>query len=156
MTTLDQDQQPEVYTLKLRALCSVCGSDQGRITFRNGQNVVHCYWCSAYQYNAPKTETGLSQRSVVTVHNGIKPKQRARIIMRAGGACELCHCTEKPIHAGHLLSVNDGFSAGLCDADLNSDDNLAAMCEECNLGLSSEPIPTRLFVALLLIHRKKQ
>lgn len=132
-----------------------CGWPDGVIREKNGQDVVFCAACSRYQYNAPRVETGRAIRSVTTVHNGIKPKQRARIILRACGACELCHACDRPLHAGHLLDVDDGLKAGLTESDLNCDDNLAAMCDECNIGLSNEPIPTRLFVALLLTHRRK-
>ena len=138
----------------LRAPC-ICQSVEGVIRTVNGQDVVRCRWCNRHQYNAPKVETGRALRSISTVHNGIKPKQRARIMLRANSACELCHCSDRPLHAGHLLDVDDGLKAGLNELDLNCDDNICAMCEECNLGLSNEPIPTRLFVALLLTHRRK-
>lgn len=41
----------------MRAPCG-CGSTWGRITVANGQNVVRCFSCDRFQYNAPKAETG--------------------------------------------------------------------------------------------------
>lgn len=97
----------------------------------------------------PKSELGLEPRTVSTTHEGIKPKQRSRIIERAHGACELCHATNKPLHIGHLLSVAKGHELGLTDEQINSDDNLIAECEECNLGRSSASIPPWLVAGLL-------
>ena len=109
---------------------------------------MYCIGCGRFLYNAPKTETGEAQRSVTTVHNGIKPKQRARIILRALGRCELCGST-KNLHIGHLLSVTDGLALGLTEAQLNDDANLSAMCEECNLGIGKDSVTARLYAALL-------
>jgi hypothetical protein len=105
--------------------------------------------CGLFQYNAPRVETGRAVRSVTTVHNGIGPKQRARVLMRDGNACAICHASDKPLHVGHLLSVEVGLECGLTEVELNDDENLAAMCDECNLGLSDRPVPLRLAVAIL-------
>jgi hypothetical protein len=136
-------------SFQMRAACRKCGHGYGSIETRNGQDCVWCGNCGAFQYNAPKTETGRAPRTVTTIHNGIKAGQRARILLRASGSCELCHAANKPLHAGHLLSVNEGMKLGLTEAEINSDENLAAMCDECNLGLSDQPIPLRLLVAIL-------
>jgi hypothetical protein len=37
----------------------------------------------------------------------------------------------------------------MSDAELNSDENLAAMCAACNSGLSSATLPPRLLAAAL-------
>jgi hypothetical protein len=47
---------PDAYPL--RAACPQCGAKTGRIDVRNGQNSVFCTNCDAFQYNAPKSETG--------------------------------------------------------------------------------------------------
>lgn len=133
----------------MRLACRWCAGTEGRIETRNGQDCVFCAACDKFQYNAPKTETGRAPRTVTTVHNGIKPNQRARILLRANGCCELCHAIDKPLHVGHLLSVNDGLKANLTEAEINDDENLSAMCDECNLGLSDRPVPLRLLMALL-------
>lgn len=137
---------PAVYCL--RAPCQQCGSNRGSISMSNGQNVVRCE-CGRFQYNAPKVETGERPRSVATVHSGIKPKQRARILSRDGGACVMCHCSDRPLHVGHLLSVDAGLAIGLTEVELNDDANLAALCEDCNLGLGNKPIPLKIYAAIL-------
>ena len=131
----------------MREPCRACAATDGVIEERGGQQSVRCingHWV----YNAPKTETGLAQRSITTIHNGIKPSQRARILDWALGRCELCGGM-KNLHVSHLLAVKDGFEAGLTDQEINSDGNLAALCEECNLGLSSLSISPLLYVVLL-------
>jgi ribosomal protein S27E len=132
----------------LREPCKYCGAETGTLTFVGGQNVVRCGACGKGLYNAPRVETGEAQRSVTTVHNGIKPKQRMRIFQRASGRCEICGGGGN-LHLGHALSVKDGLDAGFTEVDLNSDENLFACCEECNLGLGSEPLPIRLHIGLL-------
>jgi hypothetical protein len=131
----------------LRVPCRHCSGTSGLISQVNGQAVVRCSDCRRFQYNAPKTETGAKPRTVAGTHNGIKPSTRIRIIERATGRCELCGSREN-LHVGHILSVLDATAAGLSDYEINSDDNLAAMCEACNLGLSSLSISPRLYVAL--------
>jgi 5-methylcytosine-specific restriction endonuclease McrA len=125
-----------------------CDTDTGRLVPVNGQNVVRCAVCNRAQYNAPKTETGEKTRSVTTVHNGVKPKQRTRIINRAGGACEKCHAREH-LQVGHIVSVDVGLRVGLDESLLNDDENLIAECEECNSGQGNEPMSLRLAVAIL-------
>lgn len=43
---------------------------------------------------------------------------------------------------------------GLTDEEINSDDNLAAFCDECNLGLGKQPVPLRLAVALVMARQR--
>lgn len=131
----------------LRKPCS-CGSTTGRIEERGAQDCVFCS-CGRFQYNAPRVETGKAVRTVATVHNGISTKQRARILLRDGNACSICHAKDKHLHVGHLLSVDVGLSMGLTEVELNDDENLAAMCDECNLGIGNTPLPLRLCVAIL-------
>jgi hypothetical protein len=54
------------------------------------------------------------------------------------------------LHVGHLLSVNEGLKQGLTDQQINDDENLAAMCAECNLGYSERPVSLRLLIAVLM------
>ena len=82
------------------------------------------------------------------MHKAIKPKKRARILIRASGRCELCG-SRTNLHVGHILSVNSGLALGLTESDLNDDENLCAMCEECNLGIGDETVPLRLAVGIL-------
>lgn len=136
-------------TYAMRAPCPSCGTTEGVLIPRNGQDTVRCARCDRHCYNAPRTETGRAQRSVTTVHNAIKPSQRARILLRDGNACAICHASDRPLHVGHLLSVDTGLKLGLTDSELNSDENMASMCEECNLGIGNNPVPLRLAAAIL-------
>lgn len=109
---------------------------------------MFCAGCARFLYNAPKTETGERPRTISTVHNGIKPKQRVRILERAGGRCELCGATTN-LHAAQILSVDDGLAFGLTEHELNNDENLCALCEECNLGFGHQSMAPRLYALLL-------
>lgn len=140
---------------KMRAPCKRCSGTEGRIETRSGQDCVICN-CGAYQYCAPKAETGRAVRSVSTVHKAIKPNQRARVLLRSSSHCELCGRSGGTLHVGHLLSVSDGMDQGLTEIELNDDDNLAAMCEECNLGLGDETVPLRLVLAITLARAKNR
>lgn len=135
----------------MRKPCAYCGSERGSIRTKSGQDCVFCE-CGRHQYNAPKTETGRDIRSVTTVHADIKPKQRMRILLRANGRCEVCgkSGTEATIHVGHIVSVKVGLAAGLTEEVLNDDENLMSMCDECNLGLGSEPMPIRFLIRVLM------
>lgn len=125
-----------------------CGVTGGVRVEKNGQDTVRCGACGTFQYNAPRTETGRKQRSVTTVHAGIKPKQRARILSRATARCEVCG-SHGNLHVGHIVSVDSGFESGLTDAEINDDENLLCLCEECNLGWGNEPMPLRLAIVVL-------
>ena len=143
----------QLQEISLRKSCH-CGSDAGFMETRNGQDCVFCSQCKRYQYNAPKHETGRSVRSVSTVHALIKPKQRSRIIDRSNGRCERCGksavASITGLQVGHILSVDDGLKQELPTDIINSDDNLLAECDECNLGHGKGSLPIRLFVAMLM------
>lgn len=141
-------------SITMRAPCTRCGSSEGAVTETNGQDVVRCWHCGKWAYNQPKAESGKPQRTVRTRPN-MSPSTKARILDRDNGACVMCHCTDKPLHVGHLLSVADGKSQGATEDELDHDENLVAMCEECNLGQSSRTVSLRL-VYLILKARIKQ
>ena len=86
------------------------------------------------------------KRNGQTIKSSVK--QRARIIDRATGHCELCG-KRGNLHVGHLLSVKVGLDGGLTETELNSDENLCAQCDECNLGQGKLPMSLRLAVMLL-------
>lgn len=136
----------------MRAACRFCEASgvittDGTVREVNGQDVVRCARCNRHVYNAPRLETGRAVRTVTTVHNGIKPSQRARVLER-DGRCILCGSRDG-LHVGHLLSVAAGLEAGLTEAQLNDDENLAAMCAECNLGYGQRSVPLWIVVPLL-------
>lgn len=149
------EEEPEsssrpVVNYAMRAPCPTCGCTDGVRRMSGQQDTVRCARCDRFCYNAPRTETGMKPRSVQSTHEAIKPQQRARIIMRANGACEACHRSDQPLHVGHWVSVADGHARGLSDAEINSDENLLALCEECNLGLGRETMPLRLVLAAVM------
>lgn len=139
----------------MRAPCKRCDSLGGYITETGAQDVVRCSSCDAFAYNAPRTETGKSVRTVQTTHELIKPKQRARVIERDCGHCVACGSTAN-LHVGHVVSVKDAHDLGMSDADINSDDNLVTLCAECNLGWGERSMRVNLYVAILIRrHRSK-
>ena len=133
----------------LRAPCT-CGHTEGFITERSGQDVVRCAVCRKYQYCAPKTETGRAVRSVST-RPGVKPGKRMRILERDGNVCVSCHSSDRPLHLGHLISVEDGAKHGIPDELIWHDWNLAAFCDECNLGLGRSTVAVRLMWRCLMV-----
>jgi hypothetical protein len=141
------DDNAEV-RIAMRAPCSRCGCTEGCITTKSGQDTVWCVGCQSYCYNAPRSETGRATRSLRT-RPDVRPSQRARILVRDGGACILCHRSGVELEIGHLISVHDGRALGMSEAELNGDDNLAAMCKSCNSGLSSSSLPPRLLAAAM-------
>ncbi len=141
------DDNTEV-RISMRVPCSRCGCTDGLMTTKNGQDTVRCSGCRRYCYNAPRSETGRPTRSLRT-RADVRPSQRARILVRDGGACILCHRSGVELEIGHLISVHYGRALGMSDEELNSDDNLAAMCAPCNSGLSSSSLPPRLLAAAI-------
>ena len=74
----------------MRTPCRACGGISGEVRTRNGQDYVFCLTCGRWCYNAPRVETGRAVRTVQSIREAISPKQRARVLVRAGGHCELC------------------------------------------------------------------
>lgn len=148
---VDDTEQDEV---PMRAPCSACGWSIGYVTETNGQDVIRCCRCNRWAYNRPKAESGKPQRSVRT-RPEIKPSTKARILERDNYTCVMCHATDKPLRVGHLLSVEDGKRLGASIPELFSDENLAAMCEECNLGQSATTISLRLMCQILQARNRR-
>lgn len=137
----------------MREPCRGCGCEFGTVTETGAQDVVRCLDCKRWCYNAPRTETGKAVRTVQTTHALIKPKQRIRILERANGRCELCGKGPDrgiEIHVGHIISVERGHSIGMSDLELNDNENIMALCSECNLGMGKETIPLRMMVKVLM------
>tara|TARA_R100001594_G_scaffold102547_2_gene137281 strand:- start:566 stop:1126 length:561 start_codon:yes stop_codon:yes gene_type:complete len=114
----------------------------------NGQATIWCVECGRHQYNAPKTELGEDQRHIKTRDN-IKLSTRIRIFMRANGMCELCGAADVILHVSHILSVDDSLGTDITPEEVNHDDNLACLCEACNIGMGKLSFNPRLYLRLL-------
>jgi 5-methylcytosine-specific restriction endonuclease McrA len=149
---MDSTSGEQSVRIVMRASCPRCGCDDGLLATVGGQDTVRCAECNRFHYNAPRSETGRETRSLRT-RPDIRPSQRARILMRDNGTCILCHRCGVDLEAGHMISVYDGRKLGMSDAELNSDDNLAAMCKPCNSGLGNESLPPRWMAAAIWARR---
>lgn len=137
----------------LRTPCRNCAVNgrtitDGWLVERNGQQLAYCAH-DHYCYTVPRTELGEEPRSVRT-RPDIKPGQRARVMLRDSGRCVMCGTADGPLHIGHLVSVKQGRTIGLTDAELWHDENLSVMCEECNLGLADDSISVRMMARVLM------
>lgn len=133
---------------QMRKPCSECGCAFGVIRTVGFQDTVRCHQCGKFQYNAPRQETGKPQMHVPT-REAVKLATRTIVLLRANGACEVCHNRDVPLSVGHLLSLDAGRAQGMTDEELNHEENLAAMCDACNLGIGRNPVPMRLMMAML-------
>jgi 5-methylcytosine-specific restriction endonuclease McrA len=110
-----------------------------------------CQACGKHNGFAKKDPT---DRRSATMRGTIKPNQRSRIIQRAKTRCECCGrpaaATGIGLHVGHVVSIDAGSKAGVSMNVLNSDENLIAECEECNLGHGRAPLPMAVFIAILM------
>lgn len=102
---------------------------------RSGQDVVRCIGCEAYQYNAPRIETGRAIRSLSTRPN-IKPSVRARIFEQFSYGCLVCGRGPPEVdpELDHIIPREAAELAGMLDDLIDSEDNLAPLCAECNSG----------------------
>jgi len=130
-------------------MCRYCGGVDVQTRPKGPHVEAFCKTCGKHVSFVSKADAGLKTRTVQTTHAAIKPKTRARILERATSRCEICGRRDGILHVSHLLSVDAGHSAGLTDAEINCDENLASLCEECNLGMGRSPVPLRLAVAMI-------
>lgn len=138
----------------MRSPCKFCQHPNGIVEEKNGQNTVRCEACGKHNYNAPKAETGESERRI-TSREGIDPTKRARILERDGAKC--CTCgrgsPDVILHLGHVISVADADKYKIRKDWINSDENLVTQCEECNLGQGGKSMAAR--VAVYIACREK-
>jgi 5-methylcytosine-specific restriction endonuclease McrA len=153
----DEEHGSDIAAYTMRNPCAKCGSIVGRLQPSGHQDCVRCV-CGAFQYNAPRTETGRAVRTVKTVHEAISGKMRARILERANRQCELCGARGKDVvlHVGHIVSVDNGVRGGLTDQEINSEENLSAMCAECNLGIGKQTLPLRIAISIVMARTRNK
>jgi len=73
------------------------------------------------------------------------------LLERDGCRCVLCGRAAADgveLQVAHIVSVVAGAAAGIPDDQLNSDENLCAMCAACNLGYGGATLPLRLADAI--------
>ena len=141
--------------ISLKITCPKCGADA--IIRDNGPHrEARCSHCHRHIKNVSKAELGEPKRSA-TLRGTIKPGQRSRIIQRAKLRCECCgrpaSATGVGLHIGHVVGIEEGTQAGVSAEVLNSDENLIAECEECNLGHGRAPLPMSVFIAILMARK---
>lgn len=89
-----------------------------------------------------KAEIGLGTRSVSS-RPEIKPKTRMNVFRADGMCCLVCARVAdigRELVVGHIISVKDAEGFGWSEAQIYAEENLAAMCEECNSGLGSRSL----------------
>lgn len=128
----------------MRSPCQACGNPAGYVKEANGQDVVRCNNCDGYAYCRPRAESGKAQRSVST-RPTIKPKKRQRILEAFAYRCVMCG-SDRNLHVDHIIPLAYGIEAGLSEDELNDDDNLCCLCEECNLGRVKDQPPSNAYV----------
>lgn len=142
----------------MREPCKSCGHTVGKLKEVNGQDTVRCGRCNRHCYNAPRVETGRKVRSI-SERPDIKPSQRSRILERDNRSCIVCHqpaAADRRLVIAHLISVKEGRDMGMTDKELFDDENLAAMCEECNAGIGPRTINTRMMYQVLRVRMAQQ
>jgi 5-methylcytosine-specific restriction endonuclease McrA len=136
--------------------CKHCG---GPCEIRpNGPHLERvCQACGKHNGFAKKKP---EDKRSATLRGNIKPNQRSRIIQRAKTRCECCgrpaSATGVGLHVGHVVSIDAGVKAGVSLEVLNSDENLIAECEECNLGHGRAPLPMAVFIAILMTRQASE
>lgn len=133
---------------QMRQPCSKCEGVDGIICTVSGQDVVRCSACNAYCYNAPRRETGRPVRSLRS-RPQIRPSQRNRIFERDRRTCFKCGRSDRALEIGHIITVREGRELGLSDSELFHDDNLVALCAECNSGQGSATMPLPFVLAVM-------
>ncbi len=151
MATTPTPDEPDPAPFQLRAPCR-CGNSTGIITPKGGQDVANCGACGAYQYCAPRAETGRERRSLA--RTSLTPGKRARVLRAHANSCVGCgaHPPDVELHIGHLVPRADAIELGLPEHLADHDFNLAPMCAECNAGLGRSPVAIGLMYRLLVLH----
>lgn len=134
--------------------CASCGATEVAHTEKGPHIAETCAVCGKWRRNVRRSELGLERRSVST-RPTIKPKVRHRVLDRFGFACVACGATATDVRlqVDHLIPVELAKALGLYDAELiESEVNLAPLCEECNGGKGGLSFSERTMRHLLLAH----
>lgn len=144
-----------VHTIPEERVGCRCGNRTVNVTEKGGQFPGHCTACGSYVYSVPRHELGLGPRKPRSSSpETIDATQRARILLRDRGICQLCRTVEGPLHIGHLVSLADWKSrypgAQGMEQLIGSDENLAVMCEDCNLAIGRTSVSPVMVASLHL------
>lgn len=136
----------------LRRPCA-CGSNDGMVLVKNGQNCLYCSNCRSFTgYNVPAAEMAGRPATNGEIHSRVSSSRRWRIMELQGFRCAACHDGADSgaiLHVDHILPVDLREESGLTIEEINSDNNLWALCAECNIGKGTTPMEPRLFAAIL-------
>lgn len=138
--------------------CKKCGSPLLWIEPVGGNLTLRCIQCNAFNDNISKEDAGIRERSHKSVHDAIPDRVKNAVRVRAGCKCELCGklAADSALHTAHLVSVDDGLRFGIPTHILNSEENLACFCEQCNQEMGTETVPLRLAVIILAVRTRNK
>ena len=139
--------------IEMRSACRNCGCTEGEWRAMNGQLPVFCAECGVHAgYNASYVAAGIKPNTPDS-RPGISASRRSRILDRDGGRCALCGRGDQKLHVGHVVSrhaaIKGGLDAAQVDRLIDSDDNLAAFCADCNLGLGRSTISPATYLTIV-------
>jgi len=128
------------------------------MTKQVGCNITaRCIQCDASNGNVSREDAGKRERTHKSVHSAIPERVRNAVRMRAGCKCEICGrlAADSVLHVSHLISVDDGLRFEIPTSVLNSEENLAMFCEQCNTDMHTETVPLRIAVIILAVRSRK-
>lgn len=138
--------------IPMRDPCRHCGSPDGTVETRNGQDVVRCAACDRWAYNRPRSESGRDVRP--HRRTSLAPSKVARVLRIHHNICVSCGARppDVELHIGHLVPRDEAVKLGLPEHLADHDFNLAPMCGQCNTGLGSNPVALGLMYRTLVLH----
>lgn len=103
-----------------------------------GDDAGNTYMGVFLHYKAPKAKTkkGKKKKSRERPVRDISYSKRLDVLLRDNKTCQICGCTEGPLHVDHKMPVSRGGT--------NDMDNLWTLCAPCNLGKSDRVITSLL------------
>lgn len=113
-----------------------CGNSDYFIAWNNRHLAAHCIKCGTWFKFVSHTRMSINtNRNNKRMHN-VPPKQRFRILKRDQYRCQTCGITsqETTLHVDHKTSIKDATTQGWNKQQINADENLWTLCENCNLG----------------------
>jgi 5-methylcytosine-specific restriction endonuclease McrA len=157
--TLDPNEPRFPIPGGLKRPCKTCGGTDGFAVLHGPGYLACCSRCekSLGGYFVSKVDMGIAKRSVRS-QPGVSTTAHSRILERDRWAC--MECGRRPpdvaLEVGHLISKAQGQFIGMTAGELNSDENLYAVCQECNAGRSTRSIDPIMLFRLMRARRGNQ